>query len=103
MKDTLTDKVDSINKVFHEFQSWQTERSGKHPQSGMPEDGQSQSQGRSQSQKPEPDFRCACNGKVCDGICRTESGHFKGGAAEDGGCTAAFRPPKPKAVRRSRL
>lgn len=60
------------------------------------------SQSQDASQKPEPDFRCACNGKACDGICRAKSGHFKGGAAEDGGCTAAYRPPKPKAARRPR-
>ncbi len=56
----------------------------------------------SQSQKPEPDFLCACNGKACDGICRAKSGHFKGGDASDGGCTAAYRQPKPKAARRPR-
>jgi hypothetical protein len=49
------------------------------------------------SQKPEPDFLCACNGKACGGICREKSGHFK-----DGGCTAAYRPLKPKAARRPR-
>ncbi len=55
------------------------------------------------SQKPEPDFRCACSGKACDGICREESGHFRGGDGQtQGGCTAAYRPPKPKAVRRPR-
>ncbi len=59
------------------------------------------------SQKPEPDFLCACNGKACDGICRAKSGHFRhagsvGLEAKDGGCTAAYRPPKPKAARRPR-
>ena len=55
------------------------------------------------NQKPEPDFLCACNGKACDGICREESGHFRGGDGQtQGGCTAAYRPPKPKAVRRPR-
>ena len=58
-------------------------------------------------QKPEPDFLCACNGKACDGICRAKSGHFRhagsvGLEAKDGGCTAAYRPPKPKAARRPR-
>ena len=54
-------------------------------------------------QKPEPDFLCACNGKACDGICRAKSGHFKGGDGQtQGGCTAAYRPPKPKAARRPR-
>ncbi len=55
------------------------------------------------SQKPEPDFLCACNGKACDGICRAKSGHFRGGDGQtQGGCTAAYRPPKPKAARRPR-
>ncbi|KKN75667.1 hypothetical protein LCGC14_0377690 [marine sediment metagenome] len=60
------------------------------------------------SQKPEPDFLCACNGKACDGVCRAESGHFRGGGGQtqggqtQGGCTAAYRPPKPKAVRHIR-
>ena len=49
-----------------------------------------------------PDLLCACNGKACDGICRAESGHFKGGDAASGGCTAAYYPLKPRTVRHSR-
>lgn len=61
---------------------------------------QTQQEQSPQNQPPEPDFLCACNGKACDGVCREKSGHFRGGDRESGGCTAAYRPPKPKVVRR---
>ncbi len=99
MKDTVSDKIDTINKVFRALQSWQIERNNQNIFSTQPQSDL--------GQKPEPDFLCACNGKAYDGICRAKSCHFRhagsvGLEAKDGGCTAAYRPPKPKAARRPR-
>lgn len=95
MSDTFT-KATGYAKGLADFCSGTNQ-----PQNETPDDSQGL------SQKPEPDFLCACNGKACGGICRAKSGHFRhagsvGLSAEDGGCTAAYRPPKPKDARRSR-